>query len=64
LTGDEIEGGQSHQLKLELPRIVYSAWSGDVDSPEMIIQSIDFVAIKPSSDEVFKATLTNTVNEY
>jgi len=64
LTGDEIEGGQNHQLKLELPRIVYSAWSGDVDSPEMIIQSIDFVAIKPSSDEVFKATLTNTVNEY
>jgi len=64
LTGDEIEGGLGYQLKLELPRIIYSAWSGDVDSPGAVIQSIDFAAIKPSSDEILKATLTNTVSEY
>jgi len=64
MTGDEIEGGYRNQLEIELPRIVYSAWSGEISGSEQIVQSIDFAALKPSAGEVVKITLTNKVSEY
>jgi len=64
LTGDEIEAGYRNKLELELPRIVYSAWSGEMSGSEPIVQSIDFAALKPSSGDVIKVTLTNQVPSY
>lgn len=64
LTGDAIEGEYHNQLEIELPRIVYSAWSAEISGSEPITQSIDFAALKPSNDDVIKFTLTNPVTQY
>jgi len=64
LTGGEIEGGYNYELVIELPRIVYSAWSGEVSGSEPIVQSIDFTALKPADGYPIKVTLTNNVAEY
>ena len=64
LTGDEIEAGYRNRLEIELPRIVYSAWSCEISGSEQLVQSIDFVAIKPSNSPILKITLTNQVSGY
>lgn len=64
MTGDAIEGGYHNKLEIELPRIIYSAWSAEISGSEAITQSIDFAALKPSNGEVIKFTLTNSENQY
>jgi len=64
LTGDLIEGEYRYELQIELPRIVYSAWSGEISGVEPIVQSVDFTALRSSGGEPIKVTLTNTLNEY
>ena len=64
LTGAEIEAGYRNALEIELPRIVYSAWGGEISGAEPIIQSIDFEALKPSDGSPIKVTLTNEVSGY
>ena len=63
-TGDEIEGGLNYSLTIELPRIVYDSWSAEVSRSEMIVQSIDFVAVKPPDGSVVKFTLRNDEEGY
>ena len=64
LAGDPIEGGYGYEARIEFPRVVYSAWSGEISGSDPIVQSVDFVALKPSSGDAVKFTLTNTVSEY
>ena len=62
--GDEIEGGYSYELKIQLPKIVYDAWSAEVSRSEMVVQSIDFVAVKPADGSVITLTLRNDEEGY
>ncbi len=65
LTGDPIEATYNHKLEIWLPRIIYDAWSGEVNPSERLVQGIDFVAIKPATaDPIIKATLVNKVSAY
>ncbi len=63
-TGPEIEAGYSYQLVISLPRIVYDSWSAEVSSSEMVVQSIEFVAVKPQGDDVVRILLRNDEEGY
>ncbi len=63
-TGSEIEAGYRYQLVITLPRIIYDSWSAEVSSSEMVVQSIEFVAVRPQGDDVVKVILRNDEEGY
>lgn len=63
-SGEEIEGGYGYEFRIDLPRIVYDAWSAEVSRSEMIVQSIDFVAVKPVDGDVVSVMLRNDEEGY
>jgi len=62
LTGPIAGGSHNYKLVIELPRIIYKAWESDVTGGELLVENVEFQAIRPSSGDVVKVTLVNKVN--
>jgi len=63
LTGPTAGGTHNYKLVIEIPRIIYEAWESDVSGSELLVEDVDFQAIKPSAGGVVKVTLVNKVSE-
>jgi hypothetical protein len=62
LTGPVAGGSHNYSLEIEFPRIVYDAWSAGVSEAELIVQDIDFRALKPATGDVVVVRLVNRVS--
>ena len=62
LTGPVAGGAYNYMLELELPRIVYDAWGGEVSAGELLVEDVDFVALKPTTGQAITAKLINKVS--
>jgi hypothetical protein len=62
LTGPVAGGSHNYRLEVELARIVYDAWEAEISEAELLVQDVDFQALKPSTDDVMKVTLVNKVS--
>jgi hypothetical protein len=62
LTGPIAGGSHNYKLVIELPRIIYRAWESDVTGGELLVENVEFQAIRPSSGDVVKVTLVNKVS--
>jgi hypothetical protein len=62
LTGPVAGGSHNYRLEVELARIVYDAWKAEISEAELLVQDVDFQALKPSTDDVVKVTLVNKVS--
>lgn len=64
MQGAVIEATYNYKLQIDIPRIVYSEAQASIDRRERIIQNINFVALKPTADDIIKFTLVNTESGY
>jgi len=64
IVGDPLEAEYRSALEIELPRVVYSTWGGEISGSEPVVQSIEFAALKPANDYPIKMILTNSVESY
>jgi hypothetical protein len=62
LTGPAAGGGYNYKLEVELPRIVYAAWEAEISETELLVQDVDFQALKPATGDVVSVTLVNKVS--
>jgi hypothetical protein len=62
LTGPVAAGSHNYRLEVELPRIVYDAWEAEISEAELLVEDVDFRALKPSTGDVVKVTLVNKVS--
>jgi len=62
LTGPVKAGSYNYKLVIELPRIIYDAWESEVSGGELLVENVDFRAVKPTTDDVVKVTLINGVS--
>jgi hypothetical protein len=62
LTGPPAGGTYNYSLEIELPRIVYDAWSAEISEADLLVQDIDFQALKPSTGNVAVVRLVNKVS--
>jgi hypothetical protein len=62
LTGPVAGGSHNYSLEIELPRIVYDTWSAEISEADLLVQDVDFRALKPSSGDVVVVRLVNKVS--
>jgi hypothetical protein len=62
LTGPVAGGTYNYKLEVELPRVVYDAWEAEISEAELLVQDVDFQALKPSTGDVVRVTLVNKVS--
>ncbi|MEM4497307.1 MAG: phage tail tube protein [Nitrososphaerota archaeon] len=63
-TGDQIETGVNYKLDIIIEKAILETWSAEVSHAEAIVQEIDFIARKTSTNPPVKIELTNTVESY
>jgi len=61
LTGPNAGGSYNYSLEIELPRIVYDAWSAEISEADLLAQDVDFQALKPASGDIIVVRLVNKV---
>jgi hypothetical protein len=61
MTGPVAGGTYNYSLEIELPRIVYDAWSAEISEGDLIAQDVDFQALKPASGDIVVVRLVNKV---
>ncbi len=62
LTGPVAGGSHSYSLEIELPRIIYDSWNAEISEADLIVQDVDFQALKPASEDVVIVRLVNKVS--
>jgi len=62
LTGPVAGGTYNYKLQIDLPRIIYETWDVEVSGAELLVEDVDFIAVKPSADAIAKITLVNKVS--
>jgi hypothetical protein len=62
LTGPVAGGSHNYSLEIELPRIVYDAWSAEISEAELLVQDVDFQALKPATGDAVVVRLVNKVS--
>jgi hypothetical protein len=62
LTGPVAGGTYNYSLEIELPRIVYDSWSAEISEADLLVQDVDFQALKPASGDVVVVRLVNKVS--
>ena len=62
LTGPVAGGSHNYSLEIELPRIVYDAWSAEISEAELLAQDVDFQALKPAAGDAVVVRLVNKVS--
>jgi len=63
LTGPVAGGTYNYQLEIDMPRIAYEAWAGEIRGGERLVQDINFRALKPATGNAVVLRLTNKVAE-
>jgi hypothetical protein len=62
LTGPVAGGSLNYSLEIELPRIVYDSWNAEISEAELLVQDVDFQALKPASGDAVIVRLVNKVS--
>jgi hypothetical protein len=62
ITGPVAGGTYNYSLEIELPRIVYDSWSAEVSEAELLVQDVDFRALKPATGDAVIVRLVNRVS--
>jgi hypothetical protein len=62
LTGPVAGGSHNYSLEIEFPRIVYDTWSAEISEADLLVQDVDFRALKPASGDVAVVRLVNRVS--
>jgi hypothetical protein len=62
MTGPTAGGSYNYLLEIELPRIVYDSWSAEISEADLLVQDVDFRALKPASGDVVVVRLVNKVS--
>jgi hypothetical protein len=62
LEGPVAGGSYNYSLEIELPKIVYDAWGAEVSEADLLVQDVDFRALKPASGDVVIVRLVNKVS--
>jgi hypothetical protein len=62
MTGPVAGSSHNYSLEIELPRIVYDAWSAEISEADLLVQDVDFQALKPASGDVVIIRLVNKVS--
>jgi len=64
-TGPEIEGDYWNELRIYLPRIVYTAAGANIDRRELLVEGVEFRALYDEAEDfVIRVTLQNAVSGY
>jgi hypothetical protein len=61
MTGPVAGGTYNYSLEIELPRIVYDSWSAEISEADLLVQDVDFTALKPASGDIVVVRLVNKV---
>jgi len=62
LTGPIAGGSHNYSLEIELPRIVYDSWNAEISEADLLVQDVDFKALKPASGDAVIVRLVNKVS--
>jgi hypothetical protein len=62
MTGPVAGGTYNYSLEIELPRIVYDSWSAEISEADLLMQDVDFEALKPASGDIVVVRLVNKVS--
>lgn len=62
--GAEIEGGLKWNLSIDLPRVVYTAAGAHIDRRELLVEGVEFRAVKKWDEEYTRVYLRNKVSGY